>query len=315
VRRLGSKKPWILILNFFKAAQRLSTIAHNIGQTHLAYEAQSIATNLVQTSAAPMLKLSWIEFGRTGYHASNKVLNVAAALDPSDPRVAAFRGALAREKGDHVLAESWFVAAAALEEVRLSFLGLNVREKDGGEFHPDDIFRLLAINNAAATESSQRGNFRRSLRLLDVNFNIYRRTSQESKSTKSPYGLLPEPFEDAQHVPEAPTIETLIVWSTVRAGQANVGLKRYDKAMNQFEWALDFESRKPPTIDQSLVLRVPGMWARLGMVDIELQRGNVQAASHRMESYGHPSIAIPAMMAEADRLRDVLKGLGVRTGG
>lgn len=309
------KKALDLDPKFFEAAQRLSTIAHKIGQTQLAYTAQSIATNLVQTSAAPMLKLSWIEFGRTAYQSSTKVLNIAANLDPSDPRVAAYRGAVARENGDHALAESWFVAAAALEEVRVSFLGLNVREKQGADFHTHDISRLLAINNAAAAESSQRGNFSRTLSLLDVNFNIYGQTSQESKYTKSPYGLLPEQFEDPSRIPEAPTIEALITWSTVRAGQANVGLKRYDTAMKQFEWASAFESRKPPTMDQGMVVRIPGLWARLGMVDVELRRGNGQAASQRMQFYGHPSIATLAMQAEVDRLRNAIEGQGFHSGG
>ncbi|MDR4495858.1 MAG: tetratricopeptide repeat protein [Nitrospirales bacterium] len=300
---------------YFEAAQRLSTIAHKIGQTHLAYTAQSIATNLVQTSAAPMLKLSWIEFSRTAYQSATKALAIAANLDPSDPRVAAYQGAVARENGDHALAESWFMAAAALEEVRLSLLGINVRETTEMRYQPHDIARLLAINNAAATELNQRSRFQQTTALLEINSAIYRQTSQESQYTKSPYGLLPELFEDPSRIPEAPTIEALMIWSTVHAAKANVGQQRYDEAMKQFEWASDFESRKPPTMDQGMVVRVPGMWARLGMVDIEIRKRNGRAASERMQFYGHPSIATPTMKAEADRLRNAIEDLGFRSGG
>lgn len=301
--------------NYFEAAQRLSTIAHKLGQTQLAYTAQSVATNLVHTSAAPMLKLSWIEFNRTAYQNASKALDIAAKFDPADPRVAAYYGAVAREKGDHALAGSWFVAAAALEEVRLSFLGLNVRAQNGMEYLPHDVSRLLAINNAAATDLNQRGEFTRTSALMDVNFTIYRQTSQETKYTKSPYGLLPEPAEDPTRIPEAPTIEALIGWSTIYSAKANVGLQRYDQAMKQYEWAAAFESRKPPTMDQGMVVRLPGLWGKLGMVDLELRRGDARAASQRMQMYGHPSIATAALKAEADRLRNAIEAQGFRSGG
>ena len=309
------KKAIELDPTYFEAAQRLSTIAHKIGQTQLAYTAQSIATNLVQTSAAPMLKLSWIEFSRTAYQSAAKALTIAANLDPSDSRVAAYQGAVARENGDHALAESWFMAAAALEEVRLALLGINVRESRESQYRPHDISRFLAINNAAATELNQRNRFQQATALLEINSAIYRQTSQESKYAKSPYGLLPELFEDPSRIPEAPTLEALVVWSTIHAAKANVGLKRYDAAMKQYEWAADFEARKPPTMDQGMAVRIPGMWARLGMVDIELRKGNGQAASQRMQFYGHPSMATPAMNAEADRLRNAIENSGFRSGG
>ncbi len=308
------KKALELDPKFFEAAQRLSTIAHKNGQTQLAYTAQSIATNLVHTSAAPMLKLSWIEFKRTAFNSASKVLNIAANLDPSDPRVAAYQGSVARETGDHALAESWFLAAAALEEVRLLFLGLNVREQKGMDYRPNDISRWLAINNAAATEQNQQGHYQQTLGSLGVNFNIYDQSSLESKYTKTPYALLPEKIEDPSRIPEAPTIETLILWSTIHAAKANGELKRYDTAMKQYEWAAAFESRKPPAMEQGMAVRIPGLWARLGMVDIELRKGNGKAASDRMGYYGKPSIATPAMKAEADRIRNAIEDLGFSAG-
>ena len=309
------KKAVELDPTYFEAAQRLSTIAHKIRQTQQAYTAQSLATNLVQTSAAPMLKLSWIHFKRTAYHSATTALHTAAHLDPSDPRVAAYQGAVARENGDRALAESWFVTAVALEEVRLSFLGLHVRQQKDANYRPHDIARLLAINNAAATELNQRGQYDRAAAFMEVNLDIYRQTSLETKYTQSPYALLPEQFEDRQHIPEAPTIEALIVWSTIHAAKANVERKRYAKAMKQYEWAAAFESRKPPAMHQGEMIWVPGMWARLGKVDIELRKGNGQAASERMKDFGLPRHATPAMKAETDRIRNAIEDLGFRSGG
>ncbi|MGA8259028.1 MAG: tetratricopeptide repeat protein [Arenicellales bacterium] len=300
---------------FFDAAQRLSTIATKLNQIQLAYTAQSIATNLVQTSAAPMLKLAWIEFSRSAYDTAGKALDIAAGIDPSDPRVAAYYGSIARAQGRHALAASWFVAAAVLEEVRLSQLGLRVREKQAAQYKPDDVSRLLALDNAAATELNAAGRYPPAAALMDLNFGIYGNLSQQSKYTKSPYGLLPEPLTEPGRVPEAPTIEALVVWSAVIAGKANVGLKHLDVANRQFQWAAAYESRKPATMDQGMAVRIPGLWAKLGLVDVALRSGNGQLASQYMQGYGFPTIATPALKAEADRLRDALDAAGYRSGG
>ena len=300
---------------YFEAAQRLSTIATKIGQTELAYTAQSIATNLVHTSAAPMLKLAWIEFNRSAYETTSKALKIAGNLDPSDPRVAAYLGAVAREKGDHPLAASWFIVAAVLEEVRLFHLGIKVREKEKTQYRPDDISRLLVIQNAAATELNLIGQPKFAAGLMDVNFNVYSQISQQGKYTKSPYGLLPTLSEDPTRLPEAPTLEALTVWSAVNAAKANAALNRLELAMQQYQWAAAFESRKPPTMDQGMVVRIPGLWAKLGMVDVELRRGNSQMAAQYMQGYGHPKIATPALRIETDRLRNALEAAGYRSGG
>jgi hypothetical protein len=262
-----------------------------------------------------MLKLAWIEFNRSAYEIAGKVLGIGAGFDPADPRVAAYRGAVAREQGDHVLAASWFTAAAVLEEVRLSHLGLKVRRQEGAAFRPDDLSRLQALYNAAAVELNLTGRHQQAAALMDVNFGLYGGLSQEARYTKSPYGLLPERLVEPGRIPEAPTIEALIVWSAVIAGRANVALNRLDVASQQFQWAVAFEARKPPTMDQGMVVRIPGLWAKLGLVDVELRRGNGQLASQYMQSYGHPSIATPALRVETDRLRNAIEAAGFRSGG
>lgn len=67
-------------------------------------------------------------------------------------------------------------------------------------------------------------------------------------------------------------------------------------------------------MDQGMAVRIPGLWARLGMVDIELRKNNGKAASDRMGYYGMPSIATPAMKAEADRIRNAIEDLGFSAG-
>ena len=300
---------------YFAAAQRLSTIAGKIGQTRLAYAAQSIVTNRVQTSAAPLLKLAWIEFNRSAYDATAKDLEIAAGLDPADPRVAAYRGAVARERGQSNLAGSWFLSAAALEEVRLANLGLKVRQDENARYEPEDVARLMALYNAAASELLEQGQPERVTDLMNLSLRLHAQLSQQGQYTQIPSGLLPERQDNPDKIPEPPTLEALAVWSAVLAGRANVALQRFDEALRQFRWATEFESRKPPTLDQGMAVRIPALWAKLGMVDLELQRGNAPMASQIMRGYGHPNIATRELQTEADRLRDRIEAAGYRPGG
>ncbi|MEM7172843.1 MAG: tetratricopeptide repeat protein [Pseudomonadota bacterium] len=301
--------------DYFEAAQRLSTIAHKLGHTTLAYDAQSIATNLVQTSAAPMLKLAWIEFNRTAYEKATRALSKAAELDPADPRVAAFFGAIAEATGDNRAAMEWFLTAAALEEVRLANLGRDVRGKAYTGFEADHLARLFALYNRAADILNKLGHSELAAQLLNTNFALYQQLGEETKFSRSSSGILPEPRLDPGKIPEAPTIEGLIVWSAIHAGRANTDLGQYDTASQFYDWAAAFESRKPPSVDQGMAVRLPGTWGRLGLADVALQRGNLQQASDHMQDFGYPSVATPAMDAEAARLRNAIEAAGYRATG
>lgn len=302
---------------YFEAWQRLSTTASRLGLVQEAYHAQSKAVNLVHTSAAPMLKLAWIELTRTAYQSAAKALDEAAAIDPADPRVAAYRAAVFRAQDDLVEAGAWFIIASFIEQVRLADLGLSPKLADeaGLQYGADQVARLLAINNATADMTNRRSKTGITHELMRMNFDVYEHVPQAAKYTKSSSGLLPEVPDDPGRLPEPPTIEALVCWTAVHAGRANVADGNFEQAERQFDWAMNFEQRKPPTMDQGMAVRIPGLWAKLGLVDLDLKRNNPQAASQRMQMVGHPSIATEEMQTEIDRLRDAIEATGHRAGG
>jgi len=300
---------------YMEAWQRLDVNAARLGLTDESYQAQSKAVNLVHTSAAPLLKLSWLHLGRTATHSAARVLDQAVLIDASEPRIAAYRGAIAREEGNVQDAVIWFCIASILEEKRLLFAGIRVNDKTGPELYAEQIARLFAINNAAAAMFGMNGAHKQTIMATDINFNMYDRVPQEQKYEKPPYGLLPEVLPDPTRRPEAPTIEAMACWSAVHAGKANAHLKQFPKATQLFQWAAAFESRKPATLDQGMAVRIPGLWAWLGLAEMELLRNNPQAASQHMMRYGMPNIATPDMKKEADRLKNAIEAKGYRSGG
>jgi hypothetical protein len=79
--------------------------------------------------------------------------------------------------------------------------------------------------------------------------------------------------------------------------------------------ASDFESRKPPTMDQGMAVRIPGLWARLGLAELELKQGNFQLAANHLQMLGHPSIMTADMREKMEKLRSIVESSGHKAGG
>ncbi len=300
---------------YFAAWQRLGVIAGKLGKTNEAYASQSRMVNLVHTSAAPLLKLAWLQLGRTAFQSAESAVNGAAAIDPADPRVAAFRGAIARENGQQPYAAAWFTVAAVLEESLLNYEGIRLREGEELPYAGEQVARALSLNVAAADMLVRSRQPRRALELLEANFTVYDRIPQAERYRKVTAALLPRVLPDPTRLPEPPNIETLACWTAVIAGRAHVLERQYDEATRLFTWATQFEVRKPPTVDIGQTIREPGWLARLGMVDLALKRGNVEAASRELQMLGHPKGLSPGLQEKLDQLRDSVESKGYRSGG
>ncbi len=300
--------------DYLEAWQRLSIVQAAQGQTRDAISAQSRATNLVHTSAASMLKLVWLDLPRTAYQSAGAGVAQALALDAADPRGVAYRGAIARAQENWREAAACFVAAAALERQRQALAGVAF-DAPAVRYTAEQAARLIAYNTAAVeallrTNQAQLAQF-----LLKTNFALHASTPADQRYQFTPWALVPAVPDDPNRLPDEPNIETNITWSALYAGRLHLAQRNYDAAMQQFQWAANHESRKPPTMDQGMAIRIPGLWAKLGLVDAALQQGNARLASQMMQNYGHPTIAPTAMREEADRLRNALETKGQRSGG
>lgn len=102
-----------------EAQDRLVQHYAQTGQQEKAEEQRLIAANLIQATAAPLLRLAWMSAEKTAWQTARNYLTRAAQLDPEDARIPAYLGVV--NEGDEKLDEaaSNYQMALALEEARL----------------------------------------------------------------------------------------------------------------------------------------------------------------------------------------------------
>ncbi|MEX5214221.1 MAG: tetratricopeptide repeat protein [Nitrospiraceae bacterium] len=101
------------------AQQRLVQHYAQTGQQVKAEEQQLVFTGLFQTTAAPLLRLTWKNAERTAWQAARGYLVRAWQIDPQDARIAAYSGVVAEASGQAEEAAADYRMALALEEARL----------------------------------------------------------------------------------------------------------------------------------------------------------------------------------------------------
>ncbi len=97
----------------------LTEFFRRTGATAQADRQRSVTMNLVHTTAAWILKQAWpliVDRNTSGAH---KLLAEARQLDPTDARIPAYLGALARANGDTAEATAQFLLAIAIDEAKL----------------------------------------------------------------------------------------------------------------------------------------------------------------------------------------------------
>ena len=102
-----------------EAQDRLVQFYAQSGQQELAEEQRLIAANLIQTTAAPLLRLAWNRAQKTAWQGAKEYLRRASQVDPEDARIPAYL-AVVFEGDDKVdEAAAAYRMALALEEARL----------------------------------------------------------------------------------------------------------------------------------------------------------------------------------------------------
>lgn len=102
-----------------EAQDRLVQHYAQTGQQEKAEEQRLIAANLIQTTAAPLLRLAWKRTEQTAWQAARTYLARANQIDQEDARIPAYLGVV--NEGDEKLEEAAanYRTALALEEARL----------------------------------------------------------------------------------------------------------------------------------------------------------------------------------------------------
>lgn len=102
-----------------EAQDRLVQFYAQSGQQEKAEEQRLIAANLIQTTAAPLLRLAWNRTEKTAWQGARGYLTRASQVDPQDARIPAYLGVVL--EGDDKIDEAAaaYRTALALEEARL----------------------------------------------------------------------------------------------------------------------------------------------------------------------------------------------------
>ena len=286
---------------YVSAWQRLALVDGELGLVDQAYEAQMAAANLTQTTAAPMLKLAWLYVGQTRWPTASRALDRGAAVDPAAPRIAAYRGAIARQKGEDAEAAGWFLAAAAVDEAQHLLRGVRLRETVGPPLTPEDVGLQLALNNYAGELLLKAHAAERAVQLLDSNLAMYERVAEADRYSRLAVAMLPQANDEAVLVPEAPNIETLLAWSRVWRGAGLLATQRFDDAVRDWQWVAAFESRKPAVLDVGSQIRVPQAWAVALLGKAFFAKGDY-ATARRYLSGGVGQNLPPALRAEVQQM-------------
>lgn len=102
-----------------EAQDRLVQFYAQSGQQEQAEEQRLLAANLIQTTAAPLLRLAWNRTEKTAWQGAKGYLTRASQVDPEDARIPAYLGVVL--EGDDKIDEAAaaYRTALALEEARL----------------------------------------------------------------------------------------------------------------------------------------------------------------------------------------------------
>src|SRR5579862_1662498 len=291
--------------DFLHAWRKLSQVYSNLKMTNESFEAQMSASNVAHTTAAPMLKLVWLHFNRTAWKSSGAALDRAALADPADARVAAYRGSIAREKGNAAEAAAWFFAASAINDANAILNGVRLHQS-GAPLSADDAGLAVQLNLSAGELMLESNQLQAAADQLSVNLPLYDRIEEAARYAPLPHAMIPRSLKDPTEIPQAPNIETMLAWTRLRLGQAFYKLNRLDDAAREFQWVISFEGRKPHVIDVGSEIRTPANLAAVWMFKTAMAKKDFQAAKQWELRAGYPKDLPEAEAAELEQLRKQL---------
>lgn len=208
------------------------------GQNVKAEEQQSVARQMIHTTAAPMLRLAWDQITKTAWQGARARLTAARQIDPVDARIPAYLGVVMEEEGKTKESIAAFWVALALEEARLC---LDEPSANNGTFltrNPLDFG--LAIQSrfhlAHLFEPAKKQKEGLDLYLASLRYEPRMQPGWESWQMFT--AMLPdqEPEKGAEMI--APVnAATLIAEAYLRAGKLFASMGKQDKAIEQFSAA------------------------------------------------------------------------------
>lgn len=242
-----------------------------------------LAQPLEQTTAAGELKATWEACVHTDWKTAAETAARAAAIDPSDARAAAYRSVIEanRDDPDPVAARRWRTAALALEEARARLMGTTLLAGKLPSLELIDlqesglalVLRLQAGNAALAAGQSTRA-----IAEFTQNVAIEKRLDAQLRVQLVPTAMLPDPTADANSVPRAPTLASVLGESRLGLAKAYLDLRRPAEAQVQYTALRAYLANWPATAPERETMNVVDSWARLGQAEAAYAARDYRAA-------------------------------------
>jgi Tfp pilus assembly protein PilF len=287
----------------------LAGIYAALGRFQDAMEQRITATRRIESSAAPLLELTWDHIAHTKWKSARETLRRAIELDASDARVPAYLGVVAAANDQPEEARVWFQTALALEEARLRLAGKSldaVLPLPPGENQGEGPGEVGGepLDDAAASEAELaalgplgpadyglsmaiRLRLGRMLLTLDQPeqaaevflgaMQLEPRVRRQDYPVEIPSAMLPDPSMEAHVVPEADTVLALSAWWRSGAGEALNRLKRYQETVRIVAPVLTFQEMLINGYGGDR-LRKPEVYASLHLARAYLEMGDLERA-------------------------------------
>lgn len=270
---------------------------------------QAQATNLVHSTAGPVLKCVWFSLPRTKFKTSREYLEQATAYDAADPRIAAYYGAVAGADDRTDVSAAWYAVAAALYEAAARFEGVSASSTEPSPLSAEVAAPILNVNLRAIP-------LLRRLRPADAqalaiaSLEMEKRIDKAILWTPVPASMLPDIDADRIPVPQADHCGYLLAVTRFELGRTLIDMKRYDNAIAQLQRARTYREMVPPTVDAGSKMQYPVTASSIYLVSALLAKGDAAAAREQYNYVGRPR-GLPAdVQAESDRIAAIMQQQG-----
>jgi tetratricopeptide (TPR) repeat protein len=273
-----------------------AAIQTELGQFDDAVASRSAAANLVETTAAHLLIHCQMKLARTAYRDAGVILDSAAAVDPADPRVLAYRGVLHEGNEEPARAISCYRAALALVEASAALHGQSITANGSGPVNDDDLGTALALRLRLARLLDEAGRADEAIALCTDNLALESRLGADDRLREIYSAMLPDPAGLPGEVPEADPMLALLARSRVRVAEGALAAKRLGDANREYQLVLQAAGSWPATRPGRERMNEPSARARVGLARVALARGQADEAFRIMTHDGFPG-GLPADLA------------------
>jgi tetratricopeptide (TPR) repeat protein len=250
-------------------------------------EERNQAVNLVQTTAGPLLHVAWLQIPMTQYKTARKFITRAMAIDPADPRCAAYMGAIDQQddKPDDALA--WLRAAAALDEAQARFEGRSMINTAMGAVPPDRVGLGINIDLKVGKMLLDNQRYDDALAILRLAASAGNRVPKDRWYEQVPESMLPGDNPDPTTVvPVAYSTADLMAYTHLYAGDILLATGKEANARGQYQFVIHCQSDAPPVVDVGSRIRLPVALAAMALAKDYLKHHEPRAACDVLNGRG-----------------------------